>query len=101
MSRSPEKAPGLSPTWSGDELRFFNSLDDRERRRYIKQRATGSNWLNKEQAAGYLGVCKNTIDNWRAEGLLAFSSIPGFRCVRIHRDDLDALLRRHREGGAA
>lgn len=50
-------------------------------------------WLSQLEAADYLGVTDRTIRNYVARGLLPGHRLRGSRLIRIHRDDLDKLLR--------
>ena len=57
-------------------------------------------WLTKKEAAEYLRVCENTIDNLESEGMLK-----GYRLyigkkpiVRFRQEDLDNLFVRRQKG---
>ncbi|MCJ7645308.1 helix-turn-helix domain-containing protein [bacterium] len=57
-------------------------------------------WLTKKEAAEYLRVCENTIDNLESEGMLK-----GYRLyigkkpiVRFKQEDLDNLFLKRQKG---
>jgi excisionase family DNA binding protein len=51
-----------------------------------------SPWFSQNQVAEYLGVTPRTIRNYISSGVLPASRVRGSRLVRIHRDDVEALM---------
>jgi excisionase family DNA binding protein len=47
--------------------------------------------LTQRQAAAYLGVCFETIQNYRRRGWISYSRL-GWRTVRIRRSELDRFI---------
>ena len=54
-----------------------------------------SPWLTRRQAAKYLHVTFDTMQNWGSRGEGPPYSRPHPQMVRYHLDDLDAWLRAH------
>lgn len=53
--------------------------------------------MTKKEAAGYLGLSLATVDRYMKSGDLRFVKLQ--RSVRFRREDLDAFLAAHVQGG--
>lgn len=54
--------------------------------------ATNPNMLSRGQAADYLGVKKETLENWACTQRYGLPYIKVGRCVRYRRADLDKFI---------
>jgi excisionase family DNA binding protein len=50
-------------------------------------------WMNVKEAAGYLGVSRQTIYRLIQSGKLSYFEVQGVRGKRIRKGDLDALIK--------
>lgn len=50
-------------------------------------------WLSKPQAAKYAGVCRETIDEWQANGLVGYRLSE--RVAKFDTADIDEFIKRH------
>ena len=55
---------------------------------------TDSPWYTKGEACAYLRISMDTLDRWISDGTVAVHKVRGRQSVRIHRDDMDAALKR-------
>lgn len=53
-----------------------------------------SPWYRKDEACTYLRISMDTLDRYIASGIVIVHKVEGRQTVRIHRDDLDAALKR-------
>jgi excisionase family DNA binding protein len=58
----------------------------------IRMTDLDSPWLSQKQVADYLGVTDRTIREYITRGDLPASRVRGSRLIRIHRDDVEALM---------
>ncbi len=56
-------------------------------------KASSKVWLNRAEAAEYLGVSAKTIDRRREEGKLKAHLLDGSTAFRFKKEDLDELMR--------
>jgi predicted site-specific integrase-resolvase len=58
-------------------------------------KATIELFLTRSEAAQFAGVCKRTIDRWKANGYL--TPVIGEHAMRFRREDVEEVRERHQK----
>ncbi len=97
MSRT-QNAPRQSPNSRGTSDHVADILSRREARKYSEALEVGSPYRTTQQTCAILQCSESGLRNLRNRGHLSAYTIDGVG-VRFHIEDIEAFVRRCREGG--